>query len=149
MKLSRNLSVTEVIKSNTATRRGIDNTPTSEHLSNLKDIAVNVFQPIREHFNTPIGISSGYRSEKLNKAIGGSKTSQHSKGQALDLDAELYGGLTNKQIFEFIRDNLDYDQLINEFDYSWVHVSYNRLGNRKQVLEAYKNKFGKTKYKLI
>jgi len=153
MNLSRNLTLKEVIKSNTATRRGIDNTPTNEHLSNLKDIAINVFQPLREHFNTPIGISSGYRSEKLNKAIGGSKTSQHSKGQALDLDADIYGGLTNKQIFDFILWELTFDQLIWEFgtdeEPNWVHVSYNRNGNRGQVLEAYKNKYGKTKYKLI
>jgi hypothetical protein len=153
MKLSKNLSLSEVIKSNTATRRGIDNTPTSEHLSNLKDIAINVFEPIREHFKTPIGVSSGYRSNELNKAIGGSKTSQHSKGQALDLDADIFGELTNKEIFDFIRENLDFNQLIWEFgndnEPNWVHVSYSRLGNRKQVLKAYKNKFGKTKYKLI
>ena len=115
----------------------------------MQDVAINIFQPVRDHFNTPIGISSGYRSIKLNKAIGGSKTSQHSKGQALDLDADIFGELTNEEIFWFIRDNLTFDQLINEHNYSWIHVSYNRLGNRKQVLEAYKNKYGKTKYKLI
>ena len=153
MKLSENLSVNEVIKSNTATRKGIDNHPTQEHLEALEDIAENIFQPIREHFKVPIGISSGYRSEALNKAIGGSKTSQHSKGEALDLDADMFGKITNKQIFEFIKDNLVFDQLIWEFgndnEPNWVHVSFTtRRPNRMQILKAYKEK-GKSKYKVI
>ena len=146
MKLSKNLSLSEVIKSNTAIKNGIDNSPTLEHLNNLEILAEKIFQPIREHFGLPIGISSGYRSKALNKVIGGSKTSQHCSGQALDLDADIYGKVTNKEIFEFIRDNLDWDQLINEYNYSWVHVSYkNKKENRKQVLKAYKEN-GKTKY---
>ena len=146
MKLSKNLSLSEVIKSNTAIKNGIDNSPTLEHLKNLEILAEKIFQPIREHFGVPIGISSGYRSKALNKAIGGSKTSQHCSGQAIDLDADIYGKVTNKEIFEFIRDNLDWDQLINEYNYSWVHVSYNeKKENRKQVLKAYKSN-GKTKY---
>ncbi len=153
MKLSENLSVNEVIKSNTATRKGIDNHPTQEHLEALEDIAENIFQPIREHFKVPIGISSGYRSEALNKAIGGSKTSQHSKGEALDLDADMFGKLTNKQIFEFIKENLVFDQLIWEFgndnEPNWVHVSFTtRRPNRMQILKAYKLK-EKSKYKTI
>jgi len=151
MKLSENLSVNEVIKSNTATRKGIDNHPTQEHLEALEDIAENIFQPIREHFKVAIGISSGYRSEALNKAIGGSKTSQHSKGEALDLDADMFGKITNKQIFEFIKENLVFDQLIWEFgndnEPNWVHVSFTtRRPNRMQILKAYKLK-GKNKYK--
>ena len=153
MKLSENLSVNEVIKSNTAIRRGIDNHPTQEHLESLEDIAENIFQPIREHFRVPIGISSGYRSEALNKAIGGSKTSQHSKGEALDLDADIFGKITNKEIFEFIKENLVFDQLIWEFgndnEPNWVHVSFTtRRPNRMQILKAYKEK-GKNKYKKI
>ncbi len=146
MKLSKNLSISEVIKSNTAIKNGIDNSPTLEHLNNLEILAEKIFQPIREHFGVPIGISSGYRSKALNKAIGGSKTSQHCSGQALDLDADIYGKVTNKEIFDFIVENLDFDQVINEYNYSWVHVSYNsRQVNRKQVLKAYKEN-GKTKY---
>jgi len=145
MKLSKNLSLNEVIKSNTAIKKGIDNSPTQEHLESLKLLAENIFQPIREHFGVPIGISSGYRSEALNRIIGGSSTSQHCKAEALDLDADIYGKITNKQIFDFIKDNLDFDQLINEFDYSWIHVSYKKEGNRKQILKAYKLN-GKTKY---
>jgi hypothetical protein len=151
MKLSNNLSLSEVIKSNTATRKGIDNNPTREHLEALEDIAENIFQPIREHFKVPIGISSGYRSEALNKAIGGSKTSQHSKGEALDLDADMFGKVTNKQIFEFIKENLVFDQLIWEFgndnEPNWVHVSFTtKRPNRMMILKAYKLK-GRTKYK--
>ena len=153
MKLSNNLSLSEVIKSNTATRKCIDNNPTQEHLESLEDIAENIFQPIREHFKVAIGISSGYRSEALNKAIGGSKTSQHSKGEALDLDADMFGKITNKQIFEFIKENLVFDQLIwefgNEDEPNWVHVSFTtKRPNRMMILKAYKSK-GKNKYEVI
>lgn len=151
MKLSKNLSLSEVVKSNTAIRRGIDNNPNNEHLESLEDIADNIFQPIREHFKVSIGVSSGYRSNALNKAIGGSKTSQHSKGEALDLDADMFGKVTNKQIFDFIKDTLVFDQLIWEFgtdnEPNWVHVSYtNKRPNRMQILKAYKY-YGRTKYK--
>ena len=145
MKISENLSLKEVVKSNTATRLGIDNEPTSEHLENLIIIAEKVFQPIREHFKTPIGISSGYRSKELNTAVRGSSTSDHCKGMALDLDADIFEGVTNKEIFEFIRDNLEFTQLINEFNYSWVHVSYDENNLKKQILTAEK-KNGRTKY---
>ena len=153
MKLSENLSLNEVIKSNIAIRRGIDNNPTQEHLEALEDIADNIFQPIREHFKVSIGISSGYRSRKLNEAVDGSKDSQHSKGEALDLDADMYGKITNKQIFNFIKDNLVFDQLIWEFgtdnEPNWVHVSFTtRRPNRMIILKAYKSK-GKNKYKTI
>jgi hypothetical protein len=150
MKLSNNLSLSEVIKSNTATRKGIDNSPTKEHLQNLEAVAENIFQPIREHFSIPIGISSGYRSEALNLVIGGSRTSQHCKGEALDLDADIFGKITNAQIFNFIKDNLDFDQMIWEFgtekEPNWIHVSFTtKRPNRKQILKA-KKVCGRTKY---
>ena len=150
MKISKNLSLSEVVKSNTATRRGIDNNPTQEHLESLEDIANNIFQLLREDLGVPIGISSGYRSKALNEAIGGSKKSQHSKGEALDLDADMYGRVTNKKIFDYIKENLVFDQLIWEFgndnEPNWVHVSYTRKKtNRMQILKAKKIK-GKTKY---
>lgn len=153
MKLSKNLSLAEVVKSNTAIKYGIDNNPTNEHLENLEAIAQDVFQPLREFFGKPIYVSSGYRSEALNDRIGGSKTSQHSKGQALDLDAHVFGGLTNGALFNYIEDQLVFDQLIWEFGTSsepdWVHVSYKKEGNnRGQKLVAFK-KDGKTKYKEI
>ena len=150
MHLSKNLSLAEVTKSATAKRRGIANEPTEAHLENLKAVAENIFQPIREEFMCPIFVSSGYRSEALNEAIGGSKTSQHSTGQALDLDADVYGVITNADIFNYIYDNLEFDQLIWEFgtdeNPDWVHVSHHKGGkNRLQVLKAVR-KDGKTKY---
>jgi zinc D-Ala-D-Ala carboxypeptidase len=142
MQISKHLSLKEVTKSNTATRLGISNKPTSEHLENLKLIAENVFEPIREHFKKPIGISSGYRSQRLNKAVKGSATSDHCKGQALDIDADIFGGLTNKEIFDFIKDNLEFKQLIweygNEKNPNWIHVSFDPNNNKKQVLVTLK-----------
>lgn len=150
MKLSRNLSLSEVVKSNTATRRGINNNPSAAHMTNLIKIANNIFQPIRDHFDKPIFVSSGYRSESLNDMIGGSKTSQHSKGEALDLDNDSIEYPTNRMIFDYIKDHLDFDQLIYEFGNdespSWVHVSFtDSRPNRKQVLKAIKEN-GRTKY---
>jgi hypothetical protein len=147
IRLSKNLMLTEMLRSESAKRRGISNKATKEHIENMKILAENVFQPIRDHFKVPIRISSGYRSRELNAIIGGSQTSQHSEGKALDLDMDGTK-ITNKQIFDFIRQNLEFDQLINEFDYSWVHVSFNLGKNRKQVLEAYKQN-GKTFYRAM
>ena len=152
MNLSKNLTLKEVIKSNTARRKGIDNSATGKHLENLVVTANQVFQPIREHFGVPIGVSSGYRSPDLNTAVRGSKTSQHCKGQALDLDADMHGGVTNKQIFQFIRDNLQFTQLIWEYgdetEPNWVHVGYDPNNLKNQILIAYYDKeAGKTKYK--
>jgi zinc D-Ala-D-Ala carboxypeptidase len=146
MKLSKHLELAEVIRSSTAKRLGIKNEPTAEHLANLKLLAENIFEPIREHFGRPIFISSGYRSAALNKAtLGASTTSQHSKGEALDIDLDGTE-ISNKQVFEFIKNNLNFDQLINEFDYSWVHVSFSSTGKqRKQILSATKVN-GKTIY---
>jgi zinc D-Ala-D-Ala carboxypeptidase len=150
MNLSKNLSLAEVTKSATAKRRGIANEPTIDHLENLKAVAENIFQPIREEFMCPIFVSSGYRSEALNEAIGGSKTSQHSKGEAIDLDADVYGVITNADIFHYALDRLDFDQLIWEFgtdeNPDWVHISYKKdKRNRHQVLKAVRVN-GKTKY---
>lgn len=151
LKLSEFVKLKEVTKSPTAVRAGIDNSPTEEHLSNLKALCINVFDPLRKHFNRPIGISSGYRSPKLNKVIkGASTTSQHCNGEAIDIDGDIFDNITNKEIFFYIKNNLNFDQLIYEYPDStgepaWVHVSYNKTENRKQLLIAYK-KDGKPKY---
>jgi zinc D-Ala-D-Ala carboxypeptidase len=148
VKLSEHLELSEVTRSESAKRNGISNMPTPEHIENFKILATNVFEPIREHFGVPIRISSGYRSKELNKCVGGSTTSQHSSGEAIDIDQDATT-ITNKQVFDYIRDNLTFDQLINEFNYAWVHVSYKANGKQRgEVLEAYK--VGKvTKYRLI
>ena len=149
MQLSTNLSLAEVTRSETAKRRGISNMPTPEHIENFKKLASNIFQPIREHFGKPILISSGYRSAELNKAIGGSLSSQHCSGEAIDIDMDGTD-ITNKQIFDYIKDNLTFDQMIAEFpkqgNPDWVHVSFaaNR-SQRKQILVA-KKVNGKTTY---
>jgi len=144
MQLSEHLSLAEVIRSETAKRRGISNTPTDAHLANFKILAEKIFEPIRNHFGKPIHISSGYRSEALNKAVKGSKSSQHCKGEAIDIDMDgNSNGITNKMIFDYIKDNLSFDQMIwefgNESNPDWVHVSYAASGNqRKQILRAIK-----------
>jgi zinc D-Ala-D-Ala carboxypeptidase len=147
MKLSAHLDLSEVTRSDSAKRKGISNMPTPEHIENFKKLAENIFEPIRKHFGVPIMISSGYRSKDLNTAIGGSLSSQHCQGEALDLDMDgTSGGVTNKMVFDYIKANLNFDQLINEFNYSWVHVSYESTGKqRKQVLDATKVG-GKTVY---
>lgn len=149
MKISEHLDLSELIRSESAKRNGIANMPTDEHIENLKLLAENIFEPVRTNFNVPIRISSGYRSQELNKKIGGSLSSQHSKGQAIDIDMDG-ADVTNKQIFDFIKDNLHFDQLIYEFgdsnNPSWVHVSYNVANNRGQVLKAFKLN-GTTNYK--
>lgn len=147
MKLSEHLDLSEVTRSDMAKRRGLSNMPTPEHIENFKILAENIFEPIRKHFGVPIFVSSGYRSKELNTAIGGSLTSQHCLGEALDLDMDgTKNGVTNKMVFDYIKANLNFDQLINEFNYSWVHVSFNTKGKqRKQILDAVKVG-GKTSY---
>lgn len=148
MQLSKNLTLEEVIKSNTAKRLNIDNTPTEEHLYNLQILAERLFQPIRNHFDVPIYISSGYRSRELNKALKGSKTSFHVKGMAIDIDQAGRGVITNKEIFYFIKDNLEFSELIWEFggdQPDWVHVAYNENALDAEVLRSYKES-GVTKY---
>ena len=149
MQLSTNLSLAEVTRSETAKRRGISNMPTPEHIENFKKLAVNIFQPIREHFGKPILISSGYRSAELNKAISGSLSSQHCSGEAIDIDMDGTD-ITNAQIFNYIKDNLNFDQMIWEFgtdaNPDWVHVSFaSNRSQRKQILVA-KKVNGKTTY---
>lgn len=151
MQLSKHLSLAEVTRSDSAKRNGISNEPTPAHLENFKLLAEKVFEPIREHFKVPIHISSGYRSAALNKKIGGSLTSQHCSGEAIDIDMDgSASGVTNAQVFNYIKDNLNFDQLIWEFGTSsnpdWVHVSYESTGKqRKQILKAVKAG-GATKY---
>ena len=151
MKLSAHLDLSEVIRSESAKRNGISNMPTEQHIANFKLLAEKVFEPIRLHFNCPIHISSAYRSEALNKAVGGSSTSQHCTGEAIDVDMDgSTSRVTNKMVFDYIKDNLSFDQLIYEFGDSknpdWVHVSYESTGKqRKQVLKAVRVN-GKTTY---
>lgn len=151
MKLSKYVSLAEVIRSDTAKRKGISNSPTPEHQENLVVVCEEVFDKVREHFGVPIFISSGYRSAALNKAIGGSATSDHNLGRALDLDQDGHGnGVTNMDVFKFIKDNLEFDQLIAEGsngagDMNWVHVGYRKGNNRKQILIAIFTN-GKAKY---
>jgi hypothetical protein len=153
MKISNYVSLSEVTKSNTALRRGIDNTQMSEEqLANFKTLATKVFDPLREWVGGPVKINSGYRSEALNKAIGGSSKSQHcaNNGAAFDID-DTFGHKTNAEMFEYIKENLPYDQLIWEFgddnNPAWVHVSYvSPEENRRQILYAKKNSAGKTYY---
>jgi hypothetical protein len=154
MNLSKNLTLAEVTKSTTAKRLGIDNTPDEWTTENLRQVALNIFQPLREAFGCPIYVSSGYRSGELNTAIGGSTRSQHVEGRALDLDADVYGGCTNSQVFNWIKENVDFDQLIWEFgdddNPDWVHVSYVYDGiNRKRCLKACRDDNGKTYYEVI
>jgi hypothetical protein len=151
MKLSEHLDLSEVTRSETAKRKGISNEPTAEHLENFKKLAENIFEPIRKHFGVPIHLSSGYRSKALNTAIGGSLTSQHCTGEAIDIDMDgSANGVTNKMVFEYIKANLNFDQMIWEFgtkdNPDWVHVSYESTGKqRKQILRAVKAG-GKTTY---
>lgn len=152
MKISEHLDLSELIRSESAKRRGIVNMPTEAHIVNLKLLAEKVFEPIRNNFRCPIHISSGYRSAELNKAVGGATTSQHSSGEAIDIDMDgSPNGVTNKMVFDYIKKYLEFDQLIWEFGSAenpdWVHVSYESTGKqRKQVLKAYKEN-GKTHYK--
>ena len=129
MNLSKNFSLKEML----ATSTGVVNIPTDQEIEKMKLLAEKILQPVRDYMGIPIRINSGFRSAQVNAAVGGSKTSQHCKGEAADLNA---GNRTlNKKMYEFIRDNLEYDQLINEYDYTWVHVSYTVCKpNRKQQL---------------
>lgn len=154
-RVSEHISFNEAIRSQTAIKHNIDNTPNYEQFENMRLIAVLVFEIIRKHFNTAIYISSFFRSEKLNEKIGGSLSSQHLaiNGAAIDIDADIFGNVTNKQIFDYINENLEFDQLIWEFGNNkqpnWVHVSYRKDDNRKEVIKSYYDKTGKVKYKLI
>ena len=152
MKLSEHLDLSEVIRSESAKRSGISNMPTEGHIANLKLLAEKIFQPIRNNFRCPIHISSAYRSIELNRAVKGSLTSQHCQGEAIDIDMDgTPNGVTNKMVFNYIKDNLEFDQLIWEFGTNenpdWVHVSYESTGKqRKQILKAIRVN-GSTQYK--
>ena len=150
--ISNHISYKEGVYSNTAIRRGINNTPDEEQLANMKLIADEVFEPLRAYVNGPIKINSFFRSPELNTAIGGSSKSQHCHGQAIDLD-DTFGMMTNAEMYEFIKEHLDFDQMIWEFgddeNPAWVHVSYvSPEKNRRRCLLAYKDN-KKTKYKVI
>ena len=152
MRISKHISYKEATQSQTAVRKGINNEPDAYQLQNMQVLAEKVFEPLREHFGVPIAINSFFRSQKLNKAIGGATGSQHTQGRAIDIDDTL-GGVSNKQMFDWIRENLDYDQLIWEFGNNqnpdWVHISYvSESENRKRVLKASK-KNGKTVYTVM
>ena len=147
--ISEHISEKEAVKSITALRLGIDNTPDADSLNNMKIITEKVFEPLRKWVGGPIKINSFFRSSALNQAIGGSSRSQHCQGRALDVD-DIYGHKTNKEMFDWIKENLDFDQLIYEFGSSdnpdWVHVSYvSEDKNRNRVLKAVRDD-GKTKY---
>jgi len=151
-RISKHISYKEAIKSNTALRLNIDNTPDEVSLTNMTGVAQNIFEPLRLWVGGPIKINSFYRCPKLNKAIGGSKRSQHCEGKAIDID-DTFGYKTNAEMFNYIRDNLNFDQMIWEFgddnNPAWVHVSFDSLdNNRGRLLKAIKEN-GKSKYILI
>ena len=152
MQLSKNFSLQELIKSQTAERKGIDNTPSPEHQENLKLLCTSILQPIRDHFSRVVSVSSGYRSPELCTAIGSKITSQHARGEAADF--EIFG-LSNKTLADYIDSELHYDQLILEYwkesdpNSGWVHCSFSAGNNRKQYLKAYKDENNKTRYEPI
>ena len=150
--ISPHISKKEGIRSITALRLGINNVPGDNELKNMKLVAKKVFEPLRDFVDGPIRINSFFRNIPLNKAIGGSRKSQHCKGQAIDID-DTFGVMPNSAMFNWIQDNADFDQLIWEFgdqdNPDWVHVSYvDSTSNRNRCLQAYREN-GKTKYKVI
>jgi uncharacterized protein YcbK (DUF882 family) len=130
--VSKHITLDEATNSNTAIRNGINNNPDSVTFERMKLVANKCFEPLREWYSKPIRINSFYRSQLLNTKVGGSATSQHCKGEAIDIS----GGdkVENKKLFDWCKENLDFDQLINEYDFTWVHISYKAKGNRKQIL---------------
>ena len=130
----KHFTMGELCASTTADAHNIKNTPPLQEAGNLKALAENVLDPLREWYGKPIYVNSGYRSPQLNRIVGGAPTSQHMKGDAADITAGSKA--ENKKLFDYIKSNLPFDQVIDEKDYSWVHVSYKRDGsNRKQVLK--------------
>ena len=144
LRLSKNFALSEMVKSATAERLGVDNSPGLHHLVNLTHLCINILQPVREQFGV-ITINSGYRSPALNSKVGGSKTSQHCNGQAVDFESF---STPNPDLAKWISKNLEFDQLILEFydgkdpNSGWVHCSYNLMGNRKKIMTALKTKSG-------
>jgi len=153
MKISDHITYAEAIHSQTAKRKGIDNTPNPNQIEAMKVLAEKVFEPLREWVGGPIKVNSFFRSPELNTAIGGSKTSQHCKGQAIDID-DVYGYKTNSDMYHWVKENLNFDQMIWEFGTdtqpNWIHISYvSEDNNRNRCLKAYKDDMGRTKYKTI
>lgn len=130
--VSKHISYTEATHSPTAIKLGINNNPNEEQLEAMQLVAEKCFEPLRLWYNKPIKINSFFRSDLLNRAVKGSLTSQHKKGEAIDIDAGSKE--ENKKLFDYIKNHLDFDQVINEYNYSWVHVSYSKTKNRKQIL---------------
>ena len=158
MRLSKSFLISEFLNSNIAKRKGIVLDPPNEHIDNMIFLCRELLQPLRDKIGRPIRINSGYRSYELNKAIGGAykiidgkyvPTSQHCKGEAADLKyVDKKGRVDNKLLFDTVLEmGLEFDQMINEFNYSWIHISYHKGNNRKQILEAYKDDNNKTRYK--
>ena len=153
MKLTKNFSLEELTRSDTAERKGIDNSPTAEHIHNLAALCENVLQPLRDKVKHSIRVTSGYRSEKLNNAIGGSKTSEHSFGKAADIKLIIDGENKSEILYLSILEmGIPFRQMIWEFGDeetpSWIHISFNKEDNKKQTLRAYKEN-NKTKYSTI
>ena len=148
MQLTNNFSLAEMVKSDTALRHDMDNTPEEAEIENLKRLCEKVLQPVREHFKTGVKVNSGFRHPDVNAKVGGSKTSDHCKGQAADIEIP---GIPNADLAKWITENLDFTQVILEFytqgvpDSGWVHVSYDSQNLKKQSLTAVK-KDGKTVY---
>ena len=150
--ISKHISYKEGVYSNTAMRRGIENTPNDEQLKNMKLVAEKVFEPLRKWVSGPIKINSFFRCPDLNKAIGGSSKSQHCKGQAMDID-DTFGRVSNADMYAWIKNHLDFDQMIwecgDDNNPDWVHISYvSEKENRNRCLKAYRED-GKTKYMVI
>ena len=152
MRISKHISYREATHSATAKRRGLDNTPNQEQLENMYRVAEFIFEPLRLFVGGPIKINSFFRSVAVNRAVGGTSRSQHCKGQAIDID-DVFGHKTNAEMFQYVRENLDFDQMIWEFgssnNPSWIHISYvSKEKNRNRILKAVKRN-GKTKYELF
>tara|TARA_R110001606_G_scaffold339393_1_gene487476 strand:- start:208 stop:669 length:462 start_codon:yes stop_codon:yes gene_type:complete len=150
--ISNNITYAEAIHSSTAKRKQIDNTPSPTQIEAMKLLAEKVFEPLRRWVDGPIKVNSFFRSSSLNEAIGGAASSQHCKGQAIDID-DVYGGKSNAEMFNWIKENLDFDQMIWEFGTdtqpNWLHISYvSKEDNRNKCLKAYKE-YNTTKYKVI
>ena len=151
--ISDHISYKEATFSYTAKRKGINNIPNEYEKTNMQVVAENIFEPLRKWVGGPIKINSFFRSVELNKAIGGSSKSQHCEGRAIDID-DVYGWKSNAEMYDYIKNFLDFDQLIWEFgtdnNPDWVHVSYvSADGNRKRCLRAYRDSNNKTKYEVI
>ena len=152
--LSKHVTINEGVYSITAKRLGLKNNPSEEHLANMKQLAEKVFEPLRAHVGGPIKVNSFYRGPELNKAIGGSSKSQHCQGMAMDID-DTYNKMSNADMYKYIKENLDFDQMIWEFgtddNPDWVHVSYvDEDANRRRCLKAYRTPGSRaTKYMVI